>query len=242
MHILCTLWKRRGRGFDGSLAGECGLPIDGRLAAAAEYARFTVIALARLPLLIRCNRMSLGEFASRFRRPFLSRAVASLYHFGGAEVQLLAILLPLAYAHRYAVHRRTPIRCSTSLWRPPGQALLSEFWNSDWRWWQEVAPDLDRYGQENQNAADAVIRAKWWMSRLCSRAHATRGSGWAPCRADARRPKCCTCLVLHGRPVGRGMGRHRHCRAVRPQGEPVDSSERGTEACDGGPLSRQCFT
>ncbi len=77
-------------------------PHGSRFAAAVEYARFAGIALSRLPLLIRSSRVSLGDFASRFRHAFLARAVASLSHFGGAEVPLLAILLPLAYAHRRA--------------------------------------------------------------------------------------------------------------------------------------------
>jgi phytoene dehydrogenase-like protein len=78
-------------------------PHGSRLAAAVEYARFAGIALARLPLLIGSSRVSLGGFASRFRHLFLARAIGSLSHFGGAEVPLLAILLPLAYSHRKAV-------------------------------------------------------------------------------------------------------------------------------------------
>ncbi len=77
-------------------------PRGGRLAAALDQARFAATAVSRLPLLLRSSRTTLGEAAARFRNPFLARAIASLSHFGGAEVPLLAILLPLAYADRKA--------------------------------------------------------------------------------------------------------------------------------------------
>lgn len=77
-------------------------PHGSKLSAALDGARFAAAAVSRLPLLLRSSRITLGAAAARFRNPFLSRAIASLSHFGGAEVPLLAILLPLAYAHRKA--------------------------------------------------------------------------------------------------------------------------------------------
>jgi phytoene dehydrogenase-like protein len=44
--------------------------------------------------------MTIRQFASKARDPFLKTVLDNLVHFGGLDVPMLTILLPLAYAHR----------------------------------------------------------------------------------------------------------------------------------------------
>jgi phytoene dehydrogenase-like protein len=58
--------------------------------------------LRTLPAMLKYGRMTLREFTRRLSDPFASLAFSNLVHFGGPDVPLLTVLLPLAYADRHA--------------------------------------------------------------------------------------------------------------------------------------------
>ncbi len=63
----------------------------------------TATALAsvkHLPVLLKYGRMTVREFAAKFQDPGLVTAFSNFVHFGGRDVPVLTVLLPLAYAHR----------------------------------------------------------------------------------------------------------------------------------------------
>lgn len=57
-------------------------------------------AVSHLPALLRYGTMTIRGFAAKFKDPSLAAAFNNLVHFGGPDVPLLTVLLPLAYAHR----------------------------------------------------------------------------------------------------------------------------------------------
>jgi phytoene dehydrogenase-like protein len=52
--------------------------------------------------MLKYGRMTLREFTRRLRDPFAALTFSNLVHFGGPDVPLLTVLLPLAYADRRA--------------------------------------------------------------------------------------------------------------------------------------------
>jgi phytoene dehydrogenase-like protein len=56
--------------------------------------------LAHLPVLLKYGTTTIRQFASKFKDPALVTTFYNFVHFGGPDVPLLTILLPLAYAHR----------------------------------------------------------------------------------------------------------------------------------------------
>lgn len=58
--------------------------------------------LRGLPLVLRYSAISLRRFLDTLRDPACRIAFENLVHFGGFDVPLLTVLLPLAYAHRRA--------------------------------------------------------------------------------------------------------------------------------------------
>lgn len=59
-----------------------------------------ISSLAHLPVLMKYGTMTIRQFAVKFQDPALAAVFNNLVHFGGADVPLLTVLLPLAYAHR----------------------------------------------------------------------------------------------------------------------------------------------
>ena len=55
-----------------------------------------------LPAVLKYGRMTLREFTRRLTDPLATLTFANLVHFGGPDVPLLTVLLPLAYADRRA--------------------------------------------------------------------------------------------------------------------------------------------
>lgn len=55
-----------------------------------------------LPVVMRYSRITLREFLDRLEDPACRLAFENLVHFGGFDIPLLTVLLPLAYAHRKA--------------------------------------------------------------------------------------------------------------------------------------------
>ena len=59
------------------------------------------IKMARnIPALTKYSNMTIREFSQKFQDPSLAEVVNNLVHFGGPDVPVLTVLLPLAYAHR----------------------------------------------------------------------------------------------------------------------------------------------
>ena len=56
--------------------------------------------LRHLPVLLKYGTTTIRQFASKFKDPALVTAFYNFVHFGGPDVPLLTVLLPLAYAHR----------------------------------------------------------------------------------------------------------------------------------------------
>lgn len=56
--------------------------------------------LSHLPVLLKYGTMTIRQFAAKFKDPSLAIAFNNLVHFGGPDLPLLTVLLPLAYAHR----------------------------------------------------------------------------------------------------------------------------------------------
>ncbi len=72
------------------------------LAGALASLRDAPAVLRTLPAVVKYGRLTLREFTQRLRDPFAALAFNNLVHFGGPDVPLLTVLLPLAYADRRA--------------------------------------------------------------------------------------------------------------------------------------------
>lgn len=59
-------------------------------------------AVLGLPVIVRYSRMTLRSFLDSLKDPACRLAFENLVHFGGFDIPLLTVLLPLAYAHRKA--------------------------------------------------------------------------------------------------------------------------------------------
>ncbi len=53
-----------------------------------------------MPTMLRYGRLTLRRFVARLQDPSCRQVFANLVHFGGPDVPMLTVLLPLAYAHR----------------------------------------------------------------------------------------------------------------------------------------------
>jgi phytoene dehydrogenase-like protein len=73
---------------------------DGGLTGLAAGARTGASSLRSLPALLKYGRLTLRRFNSRLQDPFCRQVFDNLVHFGGQDVPLLTVLLPIAYAHR----------------------------------------------------------------------------------------------------------------------------------------------
>ena len=65
-----------------------------------EGARSAAASLRSLPVALKYGRITLREYTRRIRDPFCHQVFGNLVHFGGPDVPLLTVLLPLAYADR----------------------------------------------------------------------------------------------------------------------------------------------
>jgi phytoene dehydrogenase-like protein len=74
--------------------------IEAGLAGIVAGARTGAASLRSLPALLKYGRLTLRRFNSRLQDPFCRQVFENLVHFGGQDVPLLTVLLPLAYAHR----------------------------------------------------------------------------------------------------------------------------------------------
>lgn len=72
----------------------------GGWAAAKEKGQALVSAIKHLPALMKYGRLTIRQFADGIKDPALKTVFHNLVHFGGLDVPLLTVLLPLAYAHR----------------------------------------------------------------------------------------------------------------------------------------------
>ncbi len=70
------------------------------LAAWRQASASGVSYIRHMPAIIRYGRLTVRDFSQKFSEPFLISVFTSLTHFGGQDIPLLSILLPLAYAHR----------------------------------------------------------------------------------------------------------------------------------------------
>ena len=70
---------------------------DGTVRASATL-RSTPASLRALPALLKYGRVTLREFTRKLTDPFCFMVFNNLVHFGGPDVPLLTVLLPLAYA------------------------------------------------------------------------------------------------------------------------------------------------
>lgn len=70
------------------------------LKAVQQGIRNAVSSIAHLPVLLKYGKMTVLDFASTIQDPYLAQAFSNLVHFGGPDVPLLTVLLPLAYAHK----------------------------------------------------------------------------------------------------------------------------------------------
>ena len=67
---------------------------------AGEPSGAVASALSTLPVLLRYGTLTLRRFLAGLSDSFAVEAFGNLVHFGGTDVPLLTVLLPLAYAHR----------------------------------------------------------------------------------------------------------------------------------------------
>jgi phytoene dehydrogenase-like protein len=74
---------------------------DGR-AQALTALRSAPASLRALPALIKYGRVTLRQFTRKLSDPFCATVFNNLVHFGGPDMPLLTVLLPLAYADRRA--------------------------------------------------------------------------------------------------------------------------------------------
>ncbi|HEX5641885.1 MAG TPA: FAD-dependent oxidoreductase, partial [Thermoleophilia bacterium] len=70
------------------------------LAGIVAGAHTGVASLRSLPALVKYGRLTLRRFNARLRDPFCRQVFDNLVHFGGQDVPMLTVLLPIAYAHR----------------------------------------------------------------------------------------------------------------------------------------------
>jgi len=56
--------------------------------------------ISHLPALLKYGRLTISQFNQKIKDPALATVFNNLVHFGGSDVPLLTVLLPLAYAHR----------------------------------------------------------------------------------------------------------------------------------------------
>jgi len=56
--------------------------------------------MKHLPALMKYGRLTIRQFAGKVKDPALQTIFYHLVHFGGQDVPLLTVLLPLAYVHR----------------------------------------------------------------------------------------------------------------------------------------------
>ncbi len=73
---------------------------EGGLAGSVASVRTAASTLRSLPVLLKYGRLTLRRFVSRLQDPFCRQVFANLVHFGGPDVPMLTVLLPIAYAHR----------------------------------------------------------------------------------------------------------------------------------------------
>ena len=60
----------------------------------------TVSTAAHLPVLFKYGTQTIRQFISKINDPAMAAVFSNLAHFGGLDLPLLTVLLPLAYAHR----------------------------------------------------------------------------------------------------------------------------------------------
>jgi phytoene dehydrogenase-like protein len=70
------------------------------LAGSLASVRTSASSLRSLPAMIKYGRLTLRRFVARLQDPFCRQVFANLVHFGGPDVPMLTVLLPIAYAHR----------------------------------------------------------------------------------------------------------------------------------------------
>ena len=70
------------------------------LAGVVAGARAGAASLRSLPALLKYGRLTLRQFNARLQDPFCRQVFDNLVHFGGPDVPVLTVLLPIAYAHR----------------------------------------------------------------------------------------------------------------------------------------------
>ena len=63
-------------------------------------ARMGASSLRSLPAMLKYGRLTLRRFNDRLQDPFCRQVFDNLVHFGGPDLPLLTVLLPIAYAHR----------------------------------------------------------------------------------------------------------------------------------------------
>lgn len=68
--------------------------------AVKEGFRTFLASIAHLPVLLKYGTLSIRQFNRKIRDPHLATVFNNLVHFGGLDVPILTVLLPLAYAHR----------------------------------------------------------------------------------------------------------------------------------------------
>jgi len=92
------------RTFTGGIRSVLNLdpPLEGSrgLAALREKVRTACSLASHIPVLLRFGTTTIRDFSKKLRDPFLVEAFHNLVHFGGPDVPLLTVMLPLAYAHR----------------------------------------------------------------------------------------------------------------------------------------------
>ncbi len=69
-------------------------------AAVKEKGKAFLSSMKLLPALMKYGRLTIRQFAGTVKDPALQTVFHNLVHFGGLDVPLLTVLLPLAYAHR----------------------------------------------------------------------------------------------------------------------------------------------
>jgi phytoene dehydrogenase-like protein len=92
------------REFTGALRSVLDLDIpfsDGRgWERVKQDAQTFLSSMSHLPVLLKYGTMTIRQFTAKFKDPALAAAFNNFAHFGGPDLPLLTVLLPLAYAHR----------------------------------------------------------------------------------------------------------------------------------------------
>jgi phytoene dehydrogenase-like protein len=76
------------------------MPQTGGLKSIIAGIQTAALSLPHMPSLMKYGRLTIRQFAERFHDPDLKQVFHNIVHFGGADVPMLTMLLPLAYAHR----------------------------------------------------------------------------------------------------------------------------------------------